>query len=267
MPPLLTVIMPCYNSERFIAESIKSILGQSLQDWELIVVDDGSTDSSRAIVADYQRHDRRICLIPQTANSGPAHARNIGIDRARGLMVAFIDSDDRWFPDKAAIQIAAMERCQADISYTGWVRIREGEANGTFVSIPPRVTYGTMLRRNKINCSTAMVRRSTCGTVRMPLLRLRQDHGYWLALLRDGSRSAIGINEPLISCRMRRDSISANKMVAARYTWKLLTEIEGFSLPKSLWFFSGYGFEAVRLRLLLRARRSVEQRHQSSSDP
>ena len=256
VPPLLTVIMPSYNAERFIAESIESVLGQSVNEWELIVVDDASTDRTRDIVADYQHRDPRIRLIAQHSNRGPAHARNVGLDEARGALIAFIDSDDVWYSGKVGRQIAAMERYRADISYTGWERRREGEHSGAFVPVPRRVTYSTMLCRCKINCSTAMVRRSTCGDIRMPPLRLRQDHGYWLALLRDGSRTAIGLDEPLIRCRMHSDSLSANKLVAAGYTWKLLREVERFGFTQSLWLFSGYAFEAVKLRILLRVRRS-----------
>ena len=262
--PLLSVIMPSYNAEAFIAESMESVIGQSVEDWELIVIDDASTDGTRDIVEGYRRRDRRIRLLTQATNHGAAHARNLGLDQARGAMIAFIDSDDVWFSDKAAKQIAAMERLQADISYTGWDRYREGDVKTSFVPVPRRVTYHTMLRRCKINCSTAIVRRSTCGTVRMPALRLRQDHGYWLALLRDGSRRAIGINEPLISCRMHRDSLSANKLVAAQYSWKLLRQAERFGLIQSLWFFTGYAFEAVRLRLLLRANRLIASPARSS---
>ena len=262
--PLLTVIMPSYNAERFIAESIESVVNQSLNEWELIVVDDASTDGTRDIVADYQRRDRRIRLITQETNRGPAHVRNLGLDQARGAMIAFIDSDDVWYSEKATIQIAAMERCQADISYTGWERCREGDAKGLYIAVPQRVTYRAMLSRCKINCSTGMVRRSTCGKVRMPPLRLRQDHGYWLALLRDGSRTAVGVNEPLIWCRMHHDSLSANKVVAAQYSWKLLREVERLGFAQSLWFFGGYAFEAVKLRLLLRARRTFASASHSS---
>ena len=249
--PVLTVIMPSYNAERFIAESIDSVVGQTLADWELIVIDDASTDGTRRVVADYQRRDRRIRLISLETNRGAAHARNKGLDQARGEIIAFIDSDDIWLPEKAAKQIAAMNRAQADLSYTGWLRYREGTNTRVYVNIPSSVTYRSMLRRCKINCSTAMVRRSTCGNVRMPALKLRQDHGYWLALLRDGSRSTIGINEPLISCRMHDRSLSANKIVAARYTWRLLRDVEQFGLAESSWIFSGYAFEALRLRFRL----------------
>ena len=247
--PLLTIVMASYNAERLIATSIDSVIGQTFEDWELIIVDDASTDATVDVIADAQRRDPRIRLVAQDTNRGPAHARNVALDHARGELIAFIDSDDIWYPEKTVKQMAVMNLHQADIAYTAYKRRRDGEQEGALVTVPERVTYGTMLRRCFIACSTAMVRRSTCGEVRMPEIPLRQDHGYWLALLRDGSRSAVGVTEPLVWYRLHRDSLSANKLVAARYSWKLLREVECFGLARSLWLFSGYAFEALKLRL------------------
>ena len=246
--PLLTVIMPSYNAERFIAESIESVIAQTIEDWELVIVDDASTDATADVVGDYQRRDERIRLVTQDTNRGPAHARNIALEQARGELMAFIDSDDIWYPEKTAKQVSKMQRYQADLSYTSYKRRRDGEQDGPLVAVPERVNYHTMLRRNLIACSTAIVRRSTCGALRMPLIHRRQDHGYWLALLRDGSRTAVGITEPLVWYRLHHDSLSANKFVAAKYSWKLLREVEHFDFAKSLWLFSGYAFEALKLR-------------------
>ena len=241
--------MPSYNAERFIAESVESVLCQTVEDWELIIVDDASSDGTLDIVADFQQRDPRIRLVTEGTNHGPAHARNRGLEQARGDLIAFIDSDDVWFPEKTAKQVAAMERYQADIAYTGYTRRRDSEQDGTVVAVPARANYQSLLRRNIIGCSTAMVRRSTCGTLRMPPIMRRQDHGYWLSLLRDGSRTAVGINQPLVWYRLHHDSLSANKLVAAKYSWKLLREVERFGLTKSILLFSGYSFEALKLRL------------------
>ena len=248
--PLLTVIMPTYNSERFVAESIDSVIAQTINDWELVVVDDASTDLTARVVADYQRRDRRIRLIAQHTNLGPAYARNLALEQARGHLIAFIDSDDLWYPQKTEKQVTEMQRHRADISYTGYKRRRQGQPDGVVVRVPDRVHYRSMLRRNLIACSTAIVRRATCGSLRMPLIQRRQDHGYWLALLRDGSRTAVGIREPLVWYRIHPDSLSANKFLAAKYSWKLLREVERFGPARSLWLFSGYAFEAMKLRIL-----------------
>ena len=248
--PLLTVVMPTYNAQRFIAESIESVIAQTVDDWELLVVDDASTDATKQIIAKYQEQDGRIRLLARPSNQGPAYARNFALDQARGQWIAFIDSDDIWHPEKTERQLSAMHRHRADISYTGYKRRRDGELEGVVVHVPKRVEYRTMLRRNLIACSTAIVRSTTCGSLRMPLIRRRQDHGYWLALLRDGTRTAVGVTEPLVWYRLRPDSLSANKLTAAMYSWKLLREVERFSAGKSLWLFTGYALEALKLRAL-----------------
>ena len=247
--PILTVILPTYNSELYVAETIESVLRQSLQRLELLVIDDNSSDRTVNIVNEFQRNDRRvnICVLPD--NRGAGSARNVGLDGATGEYVAFLDSDDVWHLEKSAKQIAAMRRCHADISFTGYERFKHGSSHSIRVQVPDRVTYATMLRRNYIACSTAIVRRSTCGTHRMPEIRRRQDHGYWLSLLRDNTRTAVGVNEPLVRYRLHRESLSANKLIAAQYSWRLLREVESFGIAKSVWLFSGYAFEAVKIRL------------------
>ena len=109
-----------------------------------------------------------------------------------------------------------------------------------------------MLRRNHVACSTAMVRHATCKPIMMPSIPQRQDHAYWLALLRDGSRTTIGISDPLVYYRVHKTSLSANKLVAAKYSWLLLRQIEQFSVLESMQYFSAYVIEAIRLRLPLR---------------
>ena len=254
MHPVVTVIMPSHNSERFIEESIDSVINQTFEEWELIVIDDASTDGTLHLLEEHRRKDERIRIVPQEKNQGPAHARNVGLSQARGDFVAFLDSDDVWHPHKTAKQIAAMHYHHADISYTAYIRRRDG-ASGTVVNVPPSVSYRTMLRRNLIGCSSGIVRQSTCGMVRMPDIARRQDHGYWLSLLRDGSRTTVGIREPLMWYRVHGDSLSDNKFVAARYSWKLLREVEGFHATRALWLFTGYAFEALKLRLGEAARR------------
>ena len=256
MHPVVTVIMPSHNSERFIEESIDSVINQTFEEWELIVIDDASTDGTLELLEEHRRKDERIRIVPQEKNQGPAHARNVGLSQARGDFVAFLDSDDVWHPHKTAKQIAAMHYHHADISYTAYIRRRDGDgASGTVVNVPPSVSYRTMLRRCLIGCSTGIVRQSTCGMVRMPDIARRQDHGYWLSLLRDGSRTTVGIREPLMWYRIHGDSLSGNKFVAARYSWKLLREVEGFHATRALWLFTGYAFEALKLRLGEAARR------------
>ncbi len=246
--PLVTIILPVYNVERFVAETIESIITQSFEDWELLIVDDGATDRTSAIIANYQSGDGRIRVVSHATNSGPHAARNTALGLARGALIAFLDGDDVWYHEKLAKQVAAMERSRADISYTGYERRRDGRRRGTIVEVPRQVSYRTMLGRNKIALCTAMVRRSTCGAHRMPRGRPGGDHRYWLALLRDGSRTAVGVTEPLARYRVRRNSVSANKLIEARYFWMRLREDERLGRWRSLRYFISYAFGSLKIR-------------------
>ena len=247
--PLVTIILPVYNAERFVAETIESIIAQSFENWELLIVDDGTTDDTSAIIANYQSGDGRIRVVSHATNSGPHAARNTALGHARGALIAFIDGDDVWYHEKLAKQVAAMERSRADISYAGYERRRDGRRRGTIVAVPEQVSYRTMLGRNKIALCTAMVRRSTCGAHRMPCGRLGKDHGYWLALLRDGSRTAVGVTEPLARYRVHR-SVSANKLIMARNSWVRLREDERLGRWRSLRYFISYAFGSLKIRLV-----------------
>ena len=263
MTPRLSVILPSYNSERYIGQAIDSVIAQSFNDWELMIIDGASSDSTHAISTNYQRRDSRIRLIIPIVDHGVAYARNVGLDRARGQYIAFIDSDDIWYPTKAAMQVHALEQAQADISFTAYWRVSVRTRHRRFVAVPEHVAYREMLRRDLIGTSTAMVRRVTCGSFRMPNLQTAEDHAYWLSLLRDGTRSTIGINQPLAEYRVRSDSLSANKLMSARNAWKLRRHVERLGILRSIWSFSGYAYDAVRLRLLTKksARNDRNLRH------
>ncbi len=253
--PLLSVVMPAWNAERFVADAIGSVLAQTVPDWELLVINDGSTDGTAAILADCQRRDPRIRVLGWAENRGIAHARNLGLASARGDLIAFLDSDDVWHPAKIARQVAFMLRERADISYTGYHRVLEGEDSGRLVRVPPEVTYRTMLRRNWIPFSTAMVSRPTCGAHRMRPLGSAEDFAYWLALLRDGSRRAVSLDQPLMGYRVRSDSVSANKLRKARNVWRVFRKQESFGRPRALAYLGGYVCHWLKFRAQLASQR------------
>ena len=106
--PLVSVIIPCYNRSDIIAEAIGSVRGQTLQDWELVIVDDGSADDLAGVLAPIIKLDERIRLVRHARNRGDPAARNTGIEAARGRFIAFLDSDDTWMPSKLERQAAAV---------------------------------------------------------------------------------------------------------------------------------------------------------------
>ncbi len=246
--------MAAWNAERFICEAIESVIAQSVEDWELIIIDDGSTDGTQEIVADYERRDRRIRVLTSTRNRGLAIARNVGLRHARGDLIAFIDSDDIWHPEKTALQVASMQQHQADISYTGYERRRDGKQRGIIVAVPERVSYRTMLGRNLIPASSSMVRRSSCGAARMVPVKGTEDHLYWLELLRDGSRNAVGVTKPLVRYRVHSGGLSASKLRQAWCVWKRLRKAQRFGLGRSLWYFTAYACGSLKIRCTRRTR-------------
>lgn len=242
--PTVSIVMPVHNSSDFLADSISSVLRQSYGDWELLVVDDWSVDTSLAICHQFLETDRRIRLFKLERSCGPAVARNTAIENAKGRYLAFLDADDCWLPEKLEKQIAFMRETSAAFTYTAYEKIdAEGVVTGK-VSVPDSVDYARMLRGNVIGCLTAIYDTKYFGKVYMPEIRKRQDLGLWLKLLKMRNR-AYAIQEILAQYRVHGNSLSANKISAAHYTWKLYREVERLSLIKCSWYFSQYAVRGL----------------------
>jgi teichuronic acid biosynthesis glycosyltransferase TuaG len=235
--PLVSVIMPAFNAERFIRESIESALAQTLGDIEVLVADDASTDRTRAIVEELVRRDSRVRLLSAERNSGPAAARNRAIEAAGGRYVSFLDSDDRWLPHKLERQIAAMGAMNWAFSFGGYEVIGEDGAVRGRVGVPELVTYHQLLKNNLVGCLTAVYDSAIVGKVFAPLVG-REDLGLWLLVLRQVDHGH-GINEVLAQYRVHPRSVSARKRRIARQNWQLYRQ-EGFGVLRTLWYFGGY---------------------------
>lgn len=233
-----------HNAARFINQSIESVIAQTYQDWELILIDDGSTDNSVELAEHYCQTDSRIQLIKLKHNSGAAVARNTGIKVARARYIAFLDSDDLWHPDKLKKQLAFMQTQNSAFSYTAYERIDENDKSRGLVGVPPTVTYHQMLKTSVIGCLTAMYDTQVLGKVYMPDIRKRQDYGLWLKLLKL-IPEAHGLQQPLAQYRMRSGSISSNKLNTATYNWRLYRDIEKLSFLKSCYYFSHYAVRGL----------------------
>ena len=141
----VTIIMPSYNSENFIIESIESVLAQTYSNWELIIVDDCSPDDSNKIIAKYIDSDSRIKLIKLQKNSGPAIARNMAIETANSRYIAFLDSDDVWLPNKLEKQIKFMQDNDLAFTYSSYKLVGEdNEGLGLFIT-KDKISYFDML--------------------------------------------------------------------------------------------------------------------------
>ena len=147
---LISIIMPCYNMEHYLYKSVSSVLQQSYPCWELLIIDDGSCDSSPSILRQLAKQDARIKPIFLEQNSGIANARNAGIRSAQGTFIAFLDSDDLWKPTKLEKQLAFMQTYGIDFSYCSFVRVRE---DGTYIDTkkaPRQLNYQELLKKNHI---------------------------------------------------------------------------------------------------------------------
>ena len=245
MQELVSIIMPNYNSGRFIAESIESILAQTHENWELILVDDCSSDDSVKVIESLITDDKRIKLIKLAENSGPAIARNRAIKEAKGRYIAFLDSDDLWHPDKLSKQLSFMKEQDVSLSFTGYDRI--DEQSGMVIDklhVPFRVDYDELLKQNIIGCLTAMYDTQKLGKVYMPDILKRQDFALWLTILKK-IPYAYGLDEPLAHYRIRTASVSSNKILASKYNWKLYREVEKLPLHKAIYCFGWYTYKSI----------------------
>lgn len=234
---LVSIITPVYNAARFVRETISSVQAQTYTDWEMLLVDDGSSDDSWMIIAEIAAMDKRLRLIRLEKNSGAAVARNTAIKEARGRYIAFLDADDKWVPEKLSRQIAFMQETGCALSYTAYYVMREdGQPSGIIIHCPETVSYRQLLMENRIGCLTAIMDVRQCGKLEMPLITKRQDYGLWLTILRNGL-SARGINAPLAYYRKYSTSLSGNKWKTIRYNWTLLRDHQGLSAPVAAWYF------------------------------
>lgn len=242
--PLVSIVTPSYNSSKYISDTITSVIRQSFSDWELIVVDDCSKDSTVDIVKEFCNEDPRIKLISLESNQGAAVARNTAIDISEGRYITFLDADDLWLPNKLSVQVAYMQKYNFSFTYSAYEKIDENNKHLGSVGVPNRVSYNSLLKVCSIGCLTAMYDSYKLGKVYMPLIRKRQDLGLWLKLLKlEGY--AYGIPNVLARYRVRSDSISSNKFIAAQYTWKLYRDVEKLSLFKATYFFVFYTINGI----------------------
>jgi teichuronic acid biosynthesis glycosyltransferase TuaG len=241
---LVSIITPSYNSSQFISFAIQSVLAQTFSDWEMIIVDDCSTDHSVDIIQKFVETDSRIRLIKLVVNSGASIARNSALEAAKGRYIAFLDSDDIWLPGKLQRQLRFMIANDCVFLYSAYERIDEkGRAIGR-VGVPEMVSYSDLLKTCSIGCLTAIYDTQYFGKVFMPEVRMRNDLGLWLRLLRKVDY-ACGLNEVLAQYRVRGDSISANKRVAAMHTWRLYRDIEKLPFWKASYYFAHYAVRGV----------------------
>lgn len=244
--PLVSVIMPAYNAREYIEEAIRSVQAQTITDWELLVLDDGSSDDTLSIARCLAREDPRIRVLPNEANMGVARTRNRGVELSRGEYVALLDSDDVWLPEKLQRQIERLQTSGADLCYCSHHIIDgAGERAKADFLVPEATDLEAMLRENVVCCSTAVLRRDK--TVENPFNPdyYHEDYVLWLQLLRGGCRF-VGCPEVLAKWRYIPGSRSFNKLQSAQNRWKIYRSYLKLPLFKSLRVFAAYMLAGLR---------------------
>ena len=234
MRELVSIITPVYNAEKYLRNTIESVINQNYSNWELIIVDDCSKDSSRLIIEQYMESEKRIRLIALDENRGVTFARNTAIKAANGKYIAFLDSDDLWHPNKLSIQLSFMQKNNYVFSFSSYEWMNEdGTTFNKIIEAPSVVDYHRLLRGgNPIGCLTVMIDKEQVGDIEMPDLR-HEDYATWLSIMKSGV-IAYGVNENLASYRKSNNSLSSNKFKTIIWTWNIYRKNQKLSFLKSM---------------------------------
>ena len=226
MKELVSIITPSYNSERFISETISSIINQTYINWELLITDDCSKDNTISIVESFQKNDSRIKLFVLKSNGGAGLARNNSIRNAKGRYIAFCDSDDQWKIDKIEKQLGFMDRLSLKFTYSSYDVVDEFGSFKSVIDAPKTISYKMLLNNNYVGCLTAIYDRKLLGNFYMNEIRKRQDWALWLHIMKM-LKTTSGISESLAIYRVRSNSISTNKVEMLKYNYQIYNIVLG----------------------------------------
>ncbi|WP_286259766.1 glycosyltransferase family 2 protein [Pseudoalteromonas apostichopi] len=248
--PLVSIITPVYNAKKFIKKTIDSVVSQTFSDWEYVLVDDCSTDNSFEFIKEQYKEDKRVRVIQLEKNGGAGVARNAGLVEAKGEVIAFLDADDLWEPDKLEKQIKYMKDGSFPIVHTSYSFIDEDDrAISGRVNVSEVVNLNSYMRNTEIGMSTAIIDKTIVGEFYLDTIRTRQDTKLWLTLLSRGF-TAHGLDLPLVKYRIRKGQISGNKFVIAFRTLKVFWSVKTLSPILRLCNFIFYSFNSVRKRTM-----------------
>lgn len=252
MNETVSIIVPVYNAEKYIVETMEHVAAQTYEDWELLLVVDGCGDDCARVIREYQKTtgEKRLRLMVNEENMGAARSRNRGLLAARGRYIAYVDADDLWKPEKLERQLQYMREKQAAFVFTGYeFADEEGAGTGRVVHVPSRLTYREALKNTTIFTSTVMfdTQRISREMLEMPEIK-SEDTALWWKVLREG-HTAWGLDQNLVLYRRPRQSLSSNKLEAVRRIWNLYRRAEGLSVPYSLYNFCFWAWRAVMRRI------------------
>ena len=252
MDELVSIIVPVYNAEKFIREAMDSVSAQTYPHWELLLVEDGSSDGSADAITGYmeEKKDPRIRLVMQPINQGAAEARNRGLKESVGRYIAYLDSDDLWTPAKLERELAFMKEKDAAFAFTGYEFADEnGVGTGKVVRVPETLTFKQALSNTTIFTTTVMfdTEKIPKELLKMPVMK-SEDTALWWKVLGQGY-TAYGLDENLVKYRRAGRTLSSNKLEAIRRIWNLYRSVAGLGVIKSAWYFCFWAVRAVWRRV------------------
>lgn len=238
MIPLISIIMPVYNAEEYIDDAIQSVLSQTYSNWELILVDDCSTDNSVKIINKYLS-DTRIKLLMNKVNSGPAVARNKALDNASGDYITFLDSDDFWGKYKLEKQVLFMVNNNIDFSYGNYNLYNKDDGVRKFINTARKLNYSNLLKGNQMKMSTVMLTKELISQTRFLNIN-HEDYLFFLEFLKRVSLAFRYSDDSDTFYRIGQISISSNKLKSALWTWKIYYKYLKLGIVKSIYYFTCY---------------------------
>lgn len=246
---MVSVIMPAYNSERYIFDAVKSVMRQTYENWELIIQDDYSTDGTVKIAEKAAGKDQRVSIAIGKKNSGVAMTRNAAIEKARGRYIAFLDSDDIWEAQKLEKQLEFMKQNTCALSYSSYKFINEDGLlkNKKNVRINKEAGYTALLKNNFIGMLTVVIDRQKTGAVIFAGER-HEDLILWLDYAKRRLQMK-GIDEPLALYRISGKSLSGNKLKSAVWRWRIYRKTEKLNLPRSIFYMAFYTVNSILKRI------------------
>ena len=249
---LVSIVVPVYNIRKYITETMECVRQQTYTNWELLLVEDGSSDGTAEVIEAYLKEngDERIRLICQPVNMGAAKARNRGVEEAGGRYIAYLDADDLWLPEKLERELEFINRMGEAFVFTGYEFADEqGNGTGKVVRVPAKLTYKEALKNTTIFTSTVMfdLDKIDKEMLKMPAIK-SEDTALWWKILRSGYE-AYGLDENLVKYRRPGKSLSSNKLEAIRRIWNLYRKAEGMNVVSSAYHFVFWAVRAVKRRI------------------
>lgn len=248
MSDLVSILTPTYNAEKFIRATIESVQNQTYQNWEMILVDDGSTDQTVAIIEKFTQKDVRLKLHKLEQNSGNGFARNAALEKAVGKYISYLDADDLWFPEKLEKQINFLKSNNQYFTFSFYDSIdEEGNDLNRRVEAPNPLSYKQLFFCNYVGNLTAIYDADYFGKITLPASQKRQDWRLWLTILKQ-IKVVKPVPEPLAFYRIRKDSISSSKFKLIKHNFGVYREFHGYNLVFSIFLMMRFLFTQLVIK-------------------